>query len=479
MPSPTQQPAALTRIARTPIQPAYLAKPRSQLTVAERAEAGRTLRDTAPRETHAGWTPGPDRADPVDLVLAAETGRIERLLPIRHGRMVASPFAFYRGAAAIMAADLAATPSTGYIVQACGDCHLLNFGAFATPERRVIFDINDFDETFPAPWEWDLKRLAASFVVASRANGHGPAEARAAAQAVARSYGQHMAELSTRKALDVWYSYLDWEELIDTTKDAVLRKRRSVVLQKALQRDAVAEFVKLGHFVDGQARIKDSQPLIYHPDADDDPEFAEVITANLRRYRSSLAPERRVLYDRYELADVAIKVVGVGSVGTLCAIALLFAAEDDALFLQLKQVAPSVLEPYVGLSPFSSDGERVVFGQRLMQAASDLFLGHMVGVRERHYYVRQLFFFNDTATTEIYTPANMADYARSCGIALARAHARSGDPAILAGYIGKGRALADAIAAFAVAYADQNERDHASLVDAVRNGRVEVQFEEA
>ena len=229
---------ALAGIARTPIQPAYLAKPRSQLTVAERAEAGRALRVTAPREAHAAWTPAPDRADPVDLVLAAEAGRIERLLPIRHGRMVASPFAFYRGAAAIMAADLAATPSTGYIVQACGDCHLLNFGAFATPERRVIFDINDFDETFPAPWEWDLKRLATSFVVASRANGHRPAEAKAAAQAVARSYGQHMAELSTRKALDVWYSYLDWEELIDHTEDAVLRRRRSAVLQKAVQRDA-------------------------------------------------------------------------------------------------------------------------------------------------------------------------------------------------------------------------------------------------
>jgi uncharacterized protein (DUF2252 family) len=479
MPSPTQQQATLTGIDRTPIQPAYLAKPRSKLTVAARAEAGRALRVTVPREAHAGWSPAPERADPVDLVLAAEAGRIERLLPIRHGRMVASPFAFYRGAAAIMAADLATTPSTGYIVQACGDCHLLNFGAFATPERRVIFDINDFDETFPAPWEWDLKRLATSFVVASRANGHKPAEAKAAAQAVARSYGQHMAELSTRRALDVWYSYLDWEELIENTGDAVLRKRRSAVLQKAVQRDAAAEFVKLGHFVDGQARIKDSQPLIYHPDVDDDPGYAEFIAANLRRYRASLAPERRVLLDRYELADVAIKVVGVGSVGTLCAIALLFAAEDDALFLQVKQVSPSVLEPYVGLSPFSSDGERVVFGQRLMQAASDVFLGHMVGVRERHYYVRQLRDVKIRPMVEIYTPANMADYARSCGIALARAHARSGDPAIVAGYIGKGRVLADSIAAFAVTYADQNQRDHAALVDAVRDGRVEVQFEEA
>jgi uncharacterized protein (DUF2252 family) len=479
MPPPAQQQPGPAELDHHPIRPAYLAKPGSQLTVAERVEGGRTLRNAAPREAHAAWAPAADRADPVALVLAAEAGRVERLLPIRHGRMVASPFAFFRGAAAIMAADLAATPSTGYIVQACGDCHLLNFGAFATPERRVIFDINDFDETFPAPWEWDLKRLATSFVVASRTNGHRPADATAAAQAVARSYAQHMAELSTRKALDVWYSYLDWEELIESTGDAVLRRRRSAVLQRALHRDSATDFVKLGHFVDGQARIKDNPPLLYHPDTADDPGYADFIAANLQRYRATLAPERRVLLDRYELADVAIKVVGVGSVGTLCAVALLLAAGNDPLFLQVKQVSSSVLEPYVGLSPFSSDGERVVFGQRLMQAASDVFLGHIVGVRERHFYVRQLRDVKIRPMVEIYTPANMADYARSCGIALARAHARSGDPALLAGYIGKGRTLADAIAAFAVAYADQNERDHAALVDAVRDGRVEVQFEEA
>jgi uncharacterized protein (DUF2252 family) len=479
MTSPKQVQPALATIARTPFQPAYLAKARSLHTVDERAEAGRAMRVVTPREGNAAWAPAPDRADPVDLMLAGESGRIERQLPLRHGRMVASPFAFFRGAAAIMAADLATTASTGYFVQACGDCHLLNFGAFATPERRIIFDINDFDETFPAPWEWDLKRLATSFVVASLANGHRPAEAAAAARAVARSYGEHLAELSTRKALDVWYSYQDWEELIEDTEDAVLRERREEDLEKALEHDSADDFVKLGHFVDGKPRIMDSQPLIYHPDAEEDPEFTEVMTTNLRLYRESLAPDRRVLYDRFELTDVAIKVVGVGSVGTLCAIALLFASEGDPLFLQIKQVSPSVLEPYVGASPFSSDGERVVFGQRLMQAATDVFLGHMVGVAERHFYVRQLRDVKIRPMVEIYTPANMADYARTCGVGLARAHARSGDPAILSGYIGAGRALADAIAAFAVAYADQNERDHAALVEAVRDGRVEAQFEEA
>jgi uncharacterized protein (DUF2252 family) len=465
-------------IAVTPLEPAYLAKPHHLRTVGERTEVGRALRVTCPREHHAEWSPPSDRRDPVDLVLAAEQGRIERLLPIRHGRMVASPFTFYRGAASIMAADLAGTASTGYTVQACGDCHLLNFGAFATPERRIIFDINDFDETFPAPWEWDLKRLAASFVVAGRANAHKPADARAAARAAVRSYGAHMAELARMKALDVWYSYLDWEQVIAGTEDAVLRRRRQQVLDKAVQRDSAAEFVRLAHFVDGRPRIRDNPPLIFHRSELEDPEFHEIITTNIARYRESLAPERRVLFDRYELADIAVKVVGVGSVGTLCAVALLFAAEGDALFLQVKQVTPSVLEPYVGRSPFASDGERVVFGQRLMQAASDLFLGHMVGKRGLHYYVRQLRDVKVRPMVELYTPANMADYARSCGSALARAHARSGDPAIISGYIGGGRVFSDAMAEFAVAYADQSEEDHASLVEAVRAGRVEAFFEE-
>jgi len=469
---------ATAAIARSPIQPAYLAKPPYLHTLKERIEVGRALRVTCPRGHQGDWTPAPNRRDPVDLVLASESGRIEELLPIRHGRMVSSPFAFFRGAAALMAADLATTPATGYTVQACGDCHLLNFGAFATAERRVIFDINDFDETFPGPWEWDVKRLAASVVIASQANGHRSADARNAARQAALAYAQHMEELAEMKALDVWYSYLDWEEIIATTADPVLRKRRGQVLQKAVERNAAAEFVRLAHFVDGKPRIKDDPPLIFHRSELEDTEFQTLIVENICRYRASLAPERRVLFDRYELADIAVKVVGVGSVGTLCAVALFFASEGDALFLQVKQVTPSVLEPYVGASPFESDGARVVFGQRLMQAASDLFLGHMVGVRGNHYYARQLRDVKVRPMVELFNPRNMADYARNCGVALARAHARSGDPAALAGYCGKGGALSDAIAAFAVAYADQNQRDHAAYLEAARAGRFEVHMED-
>lgn len=466
-------------IARTPIEPAYLAKPKSRHSLAERIELGRAMRVTTPREAHADWTPAPDRPDPMDVVLGSEAGRVEELLPIRHGRMLATPFTFYRGGAAIMAADLVKTPSTGYTVQSCGDSHLLNFGAFASPERRIIFDINDFDETFPAPWEWDLKRLAASFVVASRANGHKPSDARNAAVTLVKAYAGHMAELAAMKALDVWYSYLDWEEIIADTDDSVLRRRRQQVLNKAMARDSAAEFVRLAHYVDGLPRIKDQPPLLYHPAEFETPELKAGITENVARYRESLVPERRVLFDRYELADVAVKVVGVGSVGTLCVVAMFFAAEDDALFLQIKQALPSVLEPHVGASPFSSDGERVVFGQRLMQAASDVFLGHMIGVQGRHYYVRQLRDVKVRPMVEVFNPTNMASFARTCAGALARAHARSGDPAVLSGYMGKGGALANSIAEFAVRYADQNEADHASLIDAVREGRLEAYFEES
>ena len=466
-------------IARTPFAPAFMAKPKSHHTLAERKDLGRALRVKMPREAHAEWDAPEDRTDPIEIILASEVGRREDLLPIRHGRMLATPFTFYRGAAAVMAADLANTPSTGYTVQACGDCHLLNFGAFATPERRIIFDINDFDETFPAPWEWDLKRLAGSFVVVSRANGYAPAEQVAAAEALVRAYALAMAALAEMPALEVWSSFLDWQDIIAETEDATLRRKRSQVLSKAMARDHAAEFVKLAHFVDGMPRIKDEPPLLFHPDEFEAPEFAKAIASNIVAYRESLSPEKRVLFDRYEMSDVAIKVVGVGSVGTLCTVALFFASEGDALFLQVKQVMPSVLQPYVGATPFESDGERVVFGQRLMQAASDVFLGHFVGIGGGNYYVRQLRDVKVRPMVEIYTPANMADFASTCGGALARAHARSGDPAVLSGYLGKGRALARAIGAFAVKYADQNEADHARLIEAVREGRIEARFEEA
>ena len=468
---------AKRRLRRHVVNAAYLDKPAHLRTRDERVEAGRALRVICPRESHAGFSPAEDRADPIELLMRSSEGRIEHLVPIRYGRMLASPFAFYRGAAAIMAADLADTPCTGIGVQACGDAHLMNFGAFATPERRIVFDINDFDETHPAPWEWDLKRLAASFVIASRHNGHKASEARAAAAAVVAHYRDRMRELAEMPTLSAWYSYLDYEKLIDTTEDDELKRRRRKVLDKALQRDAAAEFVNLAHIDGGRPRIKDMPPLIYHSNEQLDPGFAERVRDHIERYRSSLPVERHVLFDRYELADVAIKVVGVGSVGTLCAVALLFAAEDDPLFLQVKEARDSVLAPYVHYKGFASNGERVVLGQRLMQAASDVFLGHLVTAGGQHLYVRQLRDVKVKPLVEVYNAQNMLGFARNTGWALARAHARSGDAAVIAGYVGKGEVLADAVAEFAVAYAEQNERDHAALVAAVRAGRIDAETE--
>jgi len=465
-------------ITKLPIHPAFLDKPKSHQTLAERREAGRAMRVLVPRETHAEWSPPPDRADPIDLIRASEAGRREDLLPIRHARMLASPFTFYRGAAAVMAADLASTPRTGYVVQSCGDCHLLNFGAFATPERRIIFDINDFDETFPAPWEWDLKRLAGSFVAASRDRGHSPGQAREAVESLVRSYAATMAALTQMSTLDVWYSDVSWHDVIESTNDETLRRKRRQVLDKAVARNSAAEFVRLAHYVDGMPRIKDQPPLLFHPDEFETPEFREGISGLMEQYRESLAPEKRILFDRYEMADLAIKVVGVGSVGTLCVVVLLFAGKDDVLFLQVKQAMASVLEPHVGASPFRTQGERVVFGQRLMQAASDLFLGHFTAESGNHHYVRQLRDVKVRPMVELYTPANMAHYAATCGDALAKAHSRSGDPAVLSGYLGGGRVMARAIADFAIAYADQNEADFARLGDAVRESRMEAQFEQ-
>ncbi|NDV13067.1 DUF2252 domain-containing protein [Crenobacter caeni] len=458
---------------RVPLDAAYLKKPAHLRTRKERYEAGRALRVSTPREAHAGFTPPAGRADPVELLLASCEGRDPALLPIRWGRMLASEFAFYRGAAAIMAADLARTPVTGVAVQSCGDCHLMNFGAFATPERRVIFDINDFDETYPAPWEWDLKRLAASFVIASLHNGHKASDARAAARRVVQCYRDKLRELMEMPALKAWYSDLDYEVLIEQTEDEMLRKRRRKVLDKALAHDSATEFVKLGQIDAGTPRIRDAPPLIFHPQEWQREDFDETIRENLARYRASLPPERRLLFDRYELADAAIKVVGVGSVGTLCVVCLFFAAEDDPLFLQAKEARPSVLAPYVDVEPFGSEGERVVFGQRLMQGASDVFLGHFVGVAGRHVYVRQLRDVKVKPMVEIFDPDHMLGFARNTGWALARAHARSGDAALIAGYIGKGGDLAEAIAEFAVDYAAQNTRDYQALRAAVLDGRID------
>lgn len=447
-------------------------------TQGELRDLGKSLRQQCPRSSHANWKTPSNRSDPLRLLEQSNTGRIAGLIPIRYGRMVRTPFTFFRGAALNMAADLAATPVTGLRVQACGDCHLLNFGAYATPERRLVFDINDLDETLPAPWEWDVKRLAASFVLACRDNGFGRGDARDAVLACVRSYREHIADYSDMSVLKVWYSSLDVEQLIRMTKDKEAR-------QRALKRSAAArarsvlehDFPKLAVGSGHASAIKDNPPLIYHERGREARDLEARVREGLRDYRESLQEDRRVLLDRYEIKDVAIKVVGVGSVGTFCAVALMMAGDQDPLFLQVKEARPSVLEAYAGKSIYANHGQRVVNGYRLMQSASDIFLGWAKTRLGRHIYVRQLKDMKIGAQTELFTPTFMVEYAGFCGWALARAHARAGASAQISGYLGKTDVFDKAIAQFASAYADQTERDHAVLKKAARSGQVEVVME--
>ncbi len=454
---------------------AYLNKPPHMRTTADRYEYGRALRVKCPRESHAEYSVNrTGRDNPIDVLIQSNQGRVESLLPVRYGRMLSTPFAFFRGSAMIMADDLASTPSTDYAVQASGDCHLLNFGAFATPERNIVFDLNDFDETYPAPWEWDVKRLAASFLIASDHNKHELEDGIAAAERMVECYRQKLIELAELPQLQAWYSYLDYKKLIDLTDDNKLRKRRLKVLSQALDRDHFAEFVKLGDLSAGVPRIKDQPPLVYHMEDSDSPEYVARVQQNIELYRQSLPVNVRVLFDRYEYADSARKVVGVGSVGTICAIALFFNAENDPLFLQIKEARQSVLEPYSTFKTTQTNGARVVIGQRIMQSSSDIFLGHYVGTDDKHYYVRQLRDVKIRPMVEIFTPTNMLNYARNCGWALAQAHSRSGDAAIIAGYIGKGKKFPKAIGQFARTYHEQNNSDHKALIEAIREGVIEA-----
>ena len=466
------------RFKQTAIKAFYLSKPTHLQTREDRYEAGRALREKCPRDAHAEFTVDRDgRQDPIDLLLQSTQGLSESLLPIRFDRMLASPFTFLRGSAATMAADLSVTPSTGYAVQSGGDCHLVNFGGFATPERNVIFDIRDFDETFPAPWEWDLKRLAASFVIASRDNGHKLSDGIAAATRMVQSYRDKLQDLAEQKTLKAWYARLDYEELIDLMCDMELQKRRKKNLGKALRRDACAELVKLAHFPGGKPKIKDQPPLIFHEANSQSAEYRERILNSFELYRQSLSEETRVVFDRYELVDTAIKVVGVGSVGTICGVSLFFAAENDSLFLQIKEARQSVLQPYSKMKISESNGARVVIGQRIMQAASDIFLGHFVNRAGRQFYVRQLRDVKVKPLVDMFSPQAMIGFAQECGWALAHAHARSGDPAIIAGYIGKGNTFPKAIGRFAHAYAGQIDADHLRLTEAVDNGVIQAYSE--
>ncbi len=439
----------------------------------EQKARGRALRDKVPRESHAGWEAPKNRRALLRMLRENDKGRLKELLPIRYARMAESTFGFYRGSPSIMAEDLAKTPSTGIIVQACGDAHLKNFGGFATPERNVLFDLNDFDETLPAPWEWDLKRLAASFVVASRQNGHRNRDAMRCTRAAVRSYREHMAQYAEMSPLEIWY-----DKILDSDVIAgVPEKHRQRVLDRIAKERAKRGhdelYPKLVTEEHGEPRIKDAPPLIIHLKQQQRSEEAGSLKAALREYRDSLQPHVRALLDRYEYRDMAMKVVGVGSVGTLCMVMLFTAADGSPLFLQVKEARASVLEPFAGKARQKSHGQRVVEGMRVMQAATDLFVGYAHGeLVKRDFYVRQLRDVKITPLVETFDEELMLVYADVCGRALARAHARTCVPSLLAGYMGSSRIFDDAIAAFAKAYADQAERDHAALLDLVREGEI-------
>jgi uncharacterized protein (DUF2252 family) len=446
---------------------------------AELYAIGKRLREKCPRKSHAIWKSAHDRLDPLHHLEESSKGRMPQLIPIRYGRMMQSPFTFYRGSALNMAADLATTPVSGLRVQACGDCHLCNFGGFATPERRVIADINDLDETLPAPWEWDVKRLAASFVLASRNNGHSEGDARDAALASVRSYRERMAEFTQMRVLDIWYASIDPERFIATVRDQEARKRGQKRLEKARQRNVLEhDFPDLVATDSKHPTIKDNPPLIFHLPEQERKTFQANLQKAFAAYRESLPEHRRLLLDRYKIMDWAVKVVGVGSVGTLCGIMLLMASEKDPLFLQVKEARPSVLEAFAGKSVYANHGQRVVIGYQLMQSSSDIFLGWTKGQAGKHFYIRQLKDMKIKPLVEVFTPGVMLQYAELCGWILARAHARCGEPAKISGYLGKSDTFDQAIADFSIAYADQSERDHEVLSKAVRSGKVEVLIEQ-
>jgi uncharacterized protein (DUF2252 family) len=462
-------------------QQSFRQKPSSFAPRPSRAELialGKAMRDKCPRSSHAVWKPPQDRPDPVRLIEISNEGRIPELIPLRHGRMLQSPFTFYRGGALNMAVDLAGTPATGYRVQACGDAHLGNFRCFATPERRVIFDIHDLDETLPAPWEWDIKRLAASFVLVCRANGFSERRAQEAVLTCVQSYREHMAEFSKMRALKVWYASFEAEKLFANIKDADIRTGAEKRLAKAKAVCAFEDdFPKLADTSSGTPALKNNPPILYHHIERGEKEFYATIANVFALYWESLADDRRVLLDRFRLKDMAIRVVGVGSVGTVCSVALMMASAKDPLFLQVKEARPSVLEAFAGKSIYANHGQRVVQGHRLMQSASDIFLGWTQEKSGRHFYVRQLRDMKIKFRVEQFSPAKMIQFADWCGGTLARAHARSGEPAVISGYLGKTDTFDRAIAAFAVDYADQVERDYESFTKAVHDGRLETRVE--
>jgi uncharacterized protein (DUF2252 family) len=455
------------------------------VTVEDRAARGRALRRDVPRSSHARWEPTTDRPDPIDLLEQQSRARIPDLVPLRYGRMSVSPFAFLRGAALPMAADLAATPRTGPVVQLCGDAHLSNFGIYASPERRLVFDVNDFDETLPGPWEWDVKRLAASVEVAGRQNGLRPGERVEAVEATVRGYRKAIRRFAAMGTLDVWYAHADVDRFL-AERAAELRPagRRTLTrtVARARTRDSLQAFERLTRFVGGEPRITADPPLVVPagdllPPGVDRDQLVDRVRRILRGYRATLVPERRVLLDRFRVVDIAHKVVGVGSVGTRCWIVLLLGRDaSDPLFLQVKEAGPAALEQFLGRGRYRNAGQRVVLGQRVMQAVSDIFLGwcHQEGDDgvTRDYHVRQLRDGKGGIEVEGLPAAGLRSYGSLCGWTLARAHARSGDAVTIGAYLGAGPAFDRAAGAFARTYADQTERDHRALLDAISTGRV-------
>ncbi len=454
--------------------------------VSERAAAGKAARSVARRSAHAEWQPSPDRDDPVAILDRQSRSRVSELIPIRYGRMAVSPFTFFRGAAAVMAADLAVTPTSGLRVQMCGDAHLTNFGAFAAPDRTLVFDLNDFDETLPGPWEWDLKRLAASFEIAARQNGFDRKERRAAVLGAAREYREAMRRFATMRNLDLWYARLEVDELLGMVRsvDPAGVKRMEKGAAKARSKDNLRALDRLTHEVDGELRIVSDPPLVVPIEelleGSDRADVETQLHGVLDSYGASIQEDRRHLLDSYRFRHVARKVVGVGSVGTRAWIVLLTGRDDaDPLVLQAKEAQASVSEPYAGESRYGNHGQRVVEGQRLMQAASDIFLGWCpatgIDGRQRDFYVRQLWDWKRSIDPEALAPKELALYGRACGGILARAHARCGDPVAIGAYLGSGAVFDTAIAEFSSLYADQNEIDHAALLAAIESGRVPAQ----
>jgi uncharacterized protein (DUF2252 family) len=466
--------------------------------IADRKTKGSDARNSTPLSSHAGWTPAADRPDPVGLLEDQDATRESDLVPVRHGRMLVSPFTFYRGAAKIMAADLADTPTAGLEVQLCGDAHLSNFGAFASPERELLFGLNDFDETLPGPFEYDVKRMAASFTIAGRNNGFAKADTRAATLGSVAAYREAMAGFAEMGTLEVWYAHLAEDQLMrrirsvaaevskskkgaKATKRAEKRARKT--LAKAHTRDSLQALSKLGEVVDGRYRIV-SQPPIVVPMRDLEATYGippdkmeRMIHEQFRAYRASLRADQRRLLERFQVVDMARKVVGVGSVGTRAFIVLLQGRDqDDPLFLQVKEATASVLEDHLAASRYKQHGERVVDGQRMLQAASDIFLGWTKGRVDvtRHYYWRQLRDMKGSADVEAMRPVGLSFYADICGWTLARAHARSGDPVAIAAYLGKRDAFDQAITDFSERYADQNERDYQAFAAAIHSGRLQA-----